>query len=71
MIYKINEDISSKDITKKVKFRISQWLIGNTRKQCNSCDKIEYHSYDHLRGYTCECGANELMDAILKRYNNK
>jgi hypothetical protein len=51
-----------------VKFSIFQFLIGNTRKYCNSCDKLEYHSYNHLRGYTCKCGANKLMDYFIEKY---
>jgi hypothetical protein len=51
-----------------VKFSMYQWLIGNTRRYCNSCNQIQYHSCDQLRGYTCKCGANKLMDYFLEKY---
>lgn len=51
-----------------VKFSIFQWLIGNKKKYCESCNQIQYHSYDQLRGYTCKCGANKVMDYFIEKY---
>jgi hypothetical protein len=51
-----------------VKFSMYQWLLGNTRRYCNSCNQIQYHSCDQLRGYTCKCGANKIMDYFLEKY---